>query len=630
MKGLLVLFGILIHLSNPIFGTRTEKISSPNGRLSFSFSLNEAGQIFYAVHYDNKEIVRESRLGVDGWSDKFIVSGIDRTENDSEWKPVYGERNLIKDSYKQITFHLLQNDDPRAEMQLQVRAYDEGIAFRYIFPENPNGGRNITLRKEFTEFTMPEGTKAWFTPKAQATYTLLQLADWPGECERPLVLQLKSGLYACLAEAEMVDYSRTKFVISTNKLNTIGCSMFGPVELTTPFHTPWRVIMVAEKPEQLLQNNDLILNLNPPNAIANTSWLKPGKVMREVTLSTKGAKELVDFAVKHNLQYVHFDAGWYGYEYVVGSDATTVTVDPRRNPNNDLDLQDVIRYADQNGIGVILYVNQRALYRQLDELLPLYKKWGVRGIKFGFVHVGSHRWTTWMHNAVKKCAEYNLVVDIHDEYRPTGFSRTYPNLMTQEGILGNEGFEDATHNTILPFTRFVAGAADNTICYYRQNFGESSNDEHGVPRAKFINTTSAHQLAISVVFYSPLQYMYWYDKPSDIHDEPELEFFDAVKTVWDDTKVVQGEIGQFITVVRRSGDEWFVGTITNNDARELKISLDFLPPGKKFEARIYSDDPAVKTRTKVSIKKIQVGSKSTLIAKLRASGGQAVWIRPIP
>jgi len=613
MKKVLILLVALIFGHKLVVAKQPHKISSPDGKLSFSFTPGSEGQISYTVNYLNTEIVHSSTLGVDGWSDKFTVSGVDQTEVDTIWKPVYGERSQIRDKYRLMIIHLLQNNSPRSEMQLQIRAYNEGIAFRYAFPENTDGGRDINIRKEFTEFSMPEGTQAWFTPRAQAEYSLLPLSKWPGECERPLVLQLENGLYACLAEAEMVDYSRTKFVISTEKANTIGCSMFGPVELTTPFHTPWRLIMVAEKPGQLLENNDLILNLNPPNEIANTSWLKPGKVMREVTLSAKGAKELVDFAVKRNLQYIHFDAGWYGYEYVVGSDATTVTVDPRRNPNSDLDLQEAIRYADENGIGVILYVNQRALYRQLDEILPLFKKWGVRGIKFG----------------VKKCAEYNLVVDIHDEYRPTGFSRTYPNLMTQEGILGNEGFADATHNTILPFTRFIAGAADNTICYYRQDFGESSKDENGLPRAKFIKTTSAHQLAISAIFYSPLQYMYWYDKPSDSQDEPELEFFDAVKTVWDDTKVIQGEIGKYITVARRSGDEWFIGTITNNDSRDLKIPLDFLPSGQKFEARIYSDDPNVQTRTKVAIKSMKVDSNSVLEAKVMVSGGQAVWIRPL-
>jgi alpha-glucosidase len=351
--------------------------------------------------------------------------------------------------------------------------------------------------------------------------------------------------------------------------------------------------------------------------------------MREVTLSTEGGKALVDFAVKRRLQYIHFDAGWYGPEGSKSSDATKVSLDPARNRNPDaLNLPEVIAYAKEHGIGVMLYVNQRALYQQLDEILPLYKSWGIIGVKFGFVMVGSQFWSSWMHEAVKKCAKYGLMVDIHDEYRPTGFSRTYPNLMTQEGIYGNEEFPDATHNVTLPFTRFTQGAADYTICYYRQKWDKPTQPDtgFGLTNVKLLKTTSAHQLAIAVVYYSPLQFMYWYDRPSESQDEPELEFFDRVPTVWDDTTVVHGEIGKYITMARRSGDDWFVGTMTNNDARKLTIPLSFLPNGKTFIAHIYYDDPKVKTRTKVGVKTMKVTNKSVINADLPASGGQAVWI----
>ena len=236
-----------------------------------------------------------------------------------------------------------------------------------------------------------------------------------------------------------------------------------------------------------------------------------------------------------------------------------------------------------------------------------------------------------MHEAVKKCADYGLMVDIHDEYRPTGFSRTYPNLMTQEGIRGNEEFPDATHNATLPFTRFIAGAADYTICYYRQDFGRlnADKDGYGVPRSKSIQTTPAHQLALAAVYYSPLQYMYWYDKPSDAQDEPELKFFDDVYTTWDDTKVLQGEVGEFITIARRKGEEWFIGSITNNEARALSVNLDFLPEGKNYIAEIYTDgDTSVKTRTKVRASAYRVSNKTRLNFCLKASGGSAVRLVP--
>ena len=606
---------------------QSKELKSPDGRLLFSFNLSNEGAPVYSVSYQQKPIVLSSVLGLNGWEKGFVLSDLSFSKHDTTWKPVYGERSIVRDHYQQMTITLLRNNNERLKFQVQVKAYNEGIAFRYLIPEHPQGGTDISIQKELTEFTVPEGTKAWFTNRAQGTYSLLPMSNWPGESERPLVLQLTNGAYACLAEAEMVNYSRTKFLLHPSKANTISCSIYHRVDFFTPFATPWRVIMVAERPGDLLANNDLLLNLNPPSEIKNTSWIKPGKVMREISLSMKGSKELVDFAVKRHLQYIHFDAGWYGYEYVVASDATKVNVDPRRNPKSDLNLQEVIRYAKSKGIGVFLYVNQRALYQQLDELLPLFQKWGVSGVKFGFVEVGSHRWTTWLHDAIKKCAKYNLMVDIHDEYRPTGFSRTYPNLLTQEGVHGNEEMPDATNSTILPFTRFIAGAADHTICYYhrpelKQRLAETQN-------ARIMKTTSGHQLALSTIFYSPLQFMYWYDIPSDSQNEPELEYFDKISTVWDDTKVLDGEIAKYITVARRKGTDWFVGTITNNDARELKIPLTFLTPGKKYQASIYYDDPDSKVRTKVSIRRIQVDATTVIDAKMIASGGQAMWIKPL-
>lgn len=234
-----------------------------------------------------------------------------------------------------------------------------------------------------------------------------------------------------------------------------------------------------------------------------------------------------------------------------------------------------------------------------------------------------------MHKAVKKCARYHLMVDIHDEYRPTGFSRTYPNLLTQEGVRGNEEFPDAFNNTILPFTRFVCGPADYTICYYRQDFERFENavDDYGVPRSKSIQTTPAHQLALSVVYYSPLQFLYWYDKPSDSRGEPELKFFDDVYTVWDDTRVLAGEPGEYISVGRRHGEEWFVGTITNRPRTE-RINLSFLPEGN-YVAEIYTDgDASIPTRTKVRVLRFRVTSDNEITFSLKSSGGAAIRLAP--
>ena len=620
--GLAALLAITLQAKETVF-------TSPDTR--YVLTLDDGnGQVTYTLQWDGKTVILPSVLGIEAGRplrDGLRIGEIrDFGETDTTWNPVYGERAVIPDHFKAWEVSLL-SPEGRPVLGLQIRAYNEGVAFRYLV----TAGSYIHITDEFTEYTLPEGTLAYFTPRAQTPYTLLPLKDWPGdgESDRPLLLRLPEGGFACLAEAQVVDYVRTKFRLS-GKPNTVTAAMYGPVDEIAPYATPWRMVMCGDKAGEIVEHNYLFYNLNPPCAIEDPSWIKPGKMMREVTLTTEGGKAVVDFAVRHNLRYVLFDAGWYGFEYDKASDATTVTLDPRRNPDpNALDLPAVVAYARSKGIGIFLYVNMRALERQLDDILPLYEQWGIAGVKFGFVQVGSQVWTKWMHEAVRKCAEHHLMVDIHDEYRPTGFSRTYPNLMTQEGVRGNEEFPDAFNNTMLPFTRYVAGPADYTICYYRQDFGrlERQEDAHGVPRSKSIQTTPAHQLALAAVYYSPLQVLYWYDKPSDCQDEPELKFFDDVYTVWDDTKVLEGEPGDYITTVRKHGEEWFLGTITNA-ARETSIPLDFLPAGN-YTAEIYTDgDASIPTRTKVRVSKFRVNAGTVLRFNLRQAGGAAVRLAP--
>ena len=308
---------------------------------------------------------------------------------------------------------------------------------------------------------MPEGTMAYYERWAQGPYELRPLSGWgKEESERPLTMKLPDGLTVALLEAEMVDYARGKFRLSAEKPSTLETSLYSSVDVISPYNTPWRVIMAAERPVDLINHTDLVLNLNTPCRMSDTSWIKPGKVFRS---GLKQAEVMagIDFAAERGIQYVHMDAGWYGPEMKMSSDATTVS------PDKDLDIPALCKYAESKGIGLMVYVNQRALVQQLDSLLPLYKNWGIEGIKFGFVQIGNQYWSTWLHDAIRKCAEYEMMVDIHDEYRPTGFSRTYPNLMTQEGIGGKrrDAGCDAQYQFSL-ITRFLAGAGDYTLCYF--------------------------------------------------------------------------------------------------------------------------------------------------------------------
>mgnify|MGYP005746168705 FL=1 len=609
-----------------------EVLSSPNSKYQFVFSQKD-GKLTYRLDYADKKVVEEGELGVNidnhlvesamgipvdtnrVWTKGMEVTGVERRSEDNTWKTVYGEYSQIRDHYNEMTLHLLKGGkhegsgtayDKRQQYLLDiiVRAYDEGVAIRYHFPEATNG-LFMHITDDLTSFRFAPGAEAYHYAWAQSHANKVKLlkseAAWKEEAERPLTLHLANGLYAAIGEAALTDFVRGKLKLKAD--NELKMAMFDSADIITAYDMPWRFIMVGEKAIDLINNKQLVLNLNAPCQIADTSWIKPGKAFRVCRLDMKTCLAGVDFCVDRGLQYIELDAGWYGPEMKMSSSALKVL------ESRDIDMPKLCAYAKSKGVGVWVYVNQRALYQELDQLLPLYEKWGISGIKFGFVQIGSQEWTTWLHQAVRKCADHHIMVDIHDEYRPTGWSRTYPNLMTQEGIGGNEEMPDAEHNTILPFTRFLCGPADYTPCYFNGR----------------VKNTKAHQLAMPVVYYSPVTFLYWYDLPNVYKGEKELDFWKYCPTVWDESKALQGEIGEYIVQARRSGNDWFVGAMNGLQARDITLNTaDFLQIGKKYRVEIYNDVPALNTRTKVSTVVQTIKAGKILKLHLQPSGGAAL------
>ena len=624
---------LLLMLIVAVAAQAVETLQSPNGKYQFTFSQKE-GKLLYSLDYAGKPVVEAGELGVNidnhlvesamgipvdnsnVWTNGMEVTSVDRRSEDNTWKPVYGEYAQIRDRYNEMTIHLIKGGkhqdgggngyDKRQQYLLEiiVRAYDEGVAIRYHFPEATNG-LFMHITDDLTSFRFAPGAEAYHYAWAQSHANKVKLlkseAAWKEEAERPLTLRLDNGLYAAIGEAALSDFVRGKLKLKAD--NELQMAMFDSADIITAYDMPWRFIMVGEKAIDLINNKQMVLNLNAPCQIQDTSWIKPGKAFRVCRLDMKTCMEGVDFCVDRGLQYIELDAGWYGPEMKMSSSALKVL------ETRDIDMPKLCQYAKSKGIGVWVYVNQRALYQELDQLLPLYEKWGISGIKFGFVQIGSQEWTTWLHNAVKKCADHHIMVDIHDEYRPTGWSRTYPNLMTQEGIGGNEEMPDAEHNTILPFTRFLCGPADYTPCYFNGK----------------VKNTKAHQLAMPVVYYSPITFLFWYDLPNVYKGEKELDFWKYCPTVWDESKALQGEIGEYIVQARRSGNDWFVGAMTGLLARDITLNTaDFLQKGKKYRVEIYNDDPKLNTRTKVSTVVQTIKAGKILKLHLQSSGGAAL------
>ena len=622
MKHIALLAFMLTMTGGAYAADNVLSLTSPDGRKSVSFSKN-GKELTYKVDVDGHGVVLPSRAGLeidnrvwemalgkrdlaqpDCWMDLLEVDSISyNVPVDSTWYPLYGERSTVHDRFNSATLHMSRKDKSDYRLDVQVRAYDEGIAFRYFFPEHPAAIFHKVV-DDLTDYTFPAGTMAWSEQWAQATFDYTPVDSITRPAERALTLELPSGQWVALLDADVDDWCLTKLKARDDKPGTLSSVMYSPVDIITYYATPWKIIMTADTPGQLIENNDIVLNLNP-HAESDFSWVKPGKIMRCTTISTDAGLKNIDFCAEHNIPYMLFDWLWYLPCTSHDGDATKVV--------DKLDMQRVIDYGKSKGVGVWLYVNQHALMKQMDELFPLLHKWGVAGVKSGFVQYASHRWATWLHDMVRKAADNHLLMNIHDEFRPSGFSRTYPNLLTQEGICGNEEWPDATHNVTLPFTRMLNGAADYTICYYD----------------KRLKNTHAHQLAASLIFYSPLQTIFWYDKPSQYDGEQEVKWFEDLETTFDDTRVLSGYPGKGITMARRKGDIWWVAAMTNNDGATKEISLSFLDPKKKYRAEIYTDGgDEIKTKTHVKVSSRKVSAKDKLKFELAPKGGVAIRIIP--
>ena len=611
-------------------GNKNSEFTSPSGALEVKINNGTEGLSLELINSGAKVLdidagkfsFEEGLVGAN-----YQIENMSQSSSDETWEPVYGERSSVRNNYNELVLNLKDGDTGKT-IKLICRLYDEGVAFRYFFGNNLGG--KALLNAEYTSFNFDNDYKAWVSDKAQGHYSKRNISTIQSACERPLVIRKNDSSYLAIGEAALVDFARMKLIGNTQTKNSLQLTLSSSIDIQAAgYKTPWRYVMVADSPGKLLENNYFIENLNEANKIEDTSWIKPGKVIREVTLTTQGGIACVDYASRHNIEYLEFDAGWYGNEYDDASDASTITVDPNRSPG-PLDLHEVINYANKKGVGVIVYVNHRALEKQLDEILPLYKSWGIKGLKYGFVSVGSQMWTSWLHEAVRKAADYQMMVDVHDEYRPTGYSRTYPNLMTQEGIRGDEESPSTEHTLITAFTRMICGAGDNTNCFM-------------APRVEENLGGKAAQMAKAVILYSPWQFLYWYDRPIGspgkaggagsseglIVENEELGFYDALPVVWDETKVLEGEIGEYATIARKNGDNWFIGSLVANADRKVEISLSFLDEGYEYEAVFYVQNKEDLKHGTVRIEKLTVNQQSVISKKLLNNSGLAIIIKKV-
>jgi len=631
-------------------------VTSPDGTVSITFELKANPQpylpgvrAYYRISFKGAPILVDSPLGIDfkdgrPLDEDFEIMGTDRQSHDESWENRFGARRRVRDHYNQLSVSLRERRAPGRRVDVVFRAYDEGAAFRYVLPKQ-EALEKFTISSENTGFYFPREAFAHalnlgsYTSSYENDYHRVTLDEIKPTSivALPLLVEIPNGPWVALLEADLTDYAGMYVggVMGAShalmsKLSPLPKRADEAVVGTTPKATPWRIIMVGSRPGTLIANSYLVLNLSAPCALADTSWIKPGRAAwdwwsgsfaRNVNfkpgMNTETMMHYVDFAARHKFEYMLVDAGWYpAQDYTHPIDILHHTP--------ETDVPRIIEYAKAKGVDVLLWVFWGALDKQLDETLALYKSWGAAGIKVDFMDRDDQEMVNFYERLVRKAAECKMTVDFHGAYKPTGLRRTYPNLLTREGVMGLEYSKwsdriTPQHDVTLPFTRMLAGPLDYTPGGFR-------NATRGQFKARNLEPmtqgTRAHELAKYVVFESPLVMVS--DHPEAYEGQPGFEFIEKVPTVWDDTKVLNGEPAQYVTVARQKGDAWFVGSMTNWDPRDLEVPLSFLGSGE-YDAQMFSDGAdADKVATSLSVTTKRVKASDKLKIHLAPGGGVAV------
>lgn len=682
-----------------------QSLKSPDSELQMEFSLQEDGTPVYNLSFKGKEVIKTSKLGLELKEKEDLLSGfrIENTEestSDKTWTPVWGESKEIRDHYNELEVNLVQEETER-KLIIRFRLFDEGLGFRYEFPEQEDLIYFI-IEEERTQFAMTGDHTAFWIPgdydSQEYDYTESKLSEIRGKfdsavtsnasqeqfsktgVQTSLMMKTEDDLYINLHEAALVEYSLMNLNLDDEKMifeswltpDAIGNKGY----LQTPAVSPWRTIMVSDDARDILASN-MNLNLNEPNKLDDTSWIKPMKYigvwwemitgksswaytdeLASVKLgetdysktkpngkhaaNTEHVKEYIDFAAEHGFDGVLVEGWNEGWEDWFGKSKDYVF--DFVTPYPDFDVEAIHEYAKSKGVKMIMHHETsgaiRNYERHMDTAYQFMNKYDYPAVKSGYVGDiiprGEHHYGQWAINhylyAVKKAADYKVMVNAHEAVRPTGLRRTYPNLIGNESARGTEfqafGGSKPNHVTILPFTRLIGGPMDYTPGIFEMDISKLNpdNDSH-------VNSTIANQLGLYVTMYSPLQMAA--DLPENYMRFPDaFQFIKDVPVDWDKSIYLEAEPGDYITVARKEkgGNNWYVGNVNGNDARTSRIKFDFLEKGKVYIATIYSDAPAAHFRMNpqaYEIKEYRVDSRSKLSQLSVSGGGYAISIKEV-
>jgi alpha-glucosidase len=665
---------ILVALASSAAAAQEDaRVASPDGRNVVRVGVRDGG-LYYSLDRDGKHVLLPSRLGfafrgADSLRSGLRVTGTARATADETWTQPWGEVARVRDHHNELRVRVAEDRAPGRRFAVVFRAFDDGVGFRYEVSDSAGFG-DFEMMEELTEFAFADNARAWWIPAGCCDPDRQERLYSSGPVSRldtvqtPLTLQTSGGVQVVVHEANLVDYAGMYLARTGNRTLRTTLARWADgvaVRGRAPFVTPWRTLQLADRPEELAPSV-LTLKLNPPSRIADTRWIRPMKYngiwwgMHINTMTwgqgpihgatTANTRRYLDFAAANGLGGTLVE-GWnlgWDVDWFNGKADFSFT-----QPYPDFDLPGLAAYARQKGLTLIGHHETATVIgsyeRQLDSAMALYQRVGVRAVKTGYVgdfteqgHAHQGQFMVRHHRRViETAARYGIMVDVHEPIKDTGERRTWPNILAREGARGmeynawgGEGGNPPEHETILFFTRMLAGPMDFTPGIFdlliQRPSGRPRAPEDARPR-----TTLAKQLALYVVLYSPFQMAA--DLPENYEGQPAFQFIRDVAVDWDTTRVIEGRIGDYVVVARKQkgADSWFIGAITDEEARTFEVPLSFLAPGHAYVAEIYADGPGANWRDNplpVAISRQNVTRASRLRLALAPGGGQAIRIRP--
>ncbi|SDS22716.1 glycoside hydrolase family 97 protein [Winogradskyella sediminis] len=682
---------------------QTTEIKSPNEKVIVDFNVNKEGQLYYLVKFNNKTVVDTSYLGFEfkdepAFNKNFSIKNTSTSTFNETWQMPWGEQLDVVNNYNELKIELEETSEQNRQLNIVFKVYDDGLGFRYEFPEQANLTGDVFITEEHTEFNLTEDYKTFWIPGDWDIYEhlynttklseidALKLANHKNLAQTyipenavntPVTMVGSDGTHLSFHEAALVDYSGMTLKVDTENLdlksNLVGSENRDyKVKKTMPFNTPWRTIQITDNAPDLIESK-LIVNLNEPNKLGDVSWFKPMKytgVWWEMHLgksswdygmtqdmstwtdggqsngthgaTTENVKNFIDFSAKNNIGGVLVEGWNTGWEHWIGFEDREGVFD-FVTPYPDYDIDEVVRYGKEKGVEIIMHHETSAATetyeKQQDTAYALMQKYGMHAVKSGYVgkilpkgeyHHGQYMVNQY-NNAAIKAAKYQVAVNAHEPIKATGLRRTYPNIISREGLRGQEfnawatdGGNPPEHLPIVAFTRMLSGPIDYTPGIFNIKFDEYKKDNQ-------VNTTIAQQLALYVVIYSPVQMAADLVEHYEANPEP-LQFIKDVGVDWEQTKVLNGEVGDYVTIARKEREtgHWFVGGITDEDARTVNIAFTFLDENQTYEATIYKDGEEAhwdNNPLDIKIETIEVNKDSQLKVKLAEGGGFAISLK---